>query len=331
MKAPRWCVAPMVGYTDRHFRHLARLLSRHALLYTEMTMPQAVLAGRCARVAQAEGAVALQLAGCDPGLLAEAAAAAAGLGYCEVNLNVGCPSPRVQQGSFGACLMRDPALVGRCVAAMVAATDLPVTIKTRLAVDDGTMQDMLLPLVAAVQAAGCATVIVHARNAWLDGLDPRANRTIPALRHQDVHRLKALHPELSVILNGGLLSLEHCRSALQGLDGVMVGRAAYHDLALLARVDRDWHGADHMPQCREILRSYVDYMRHHLEQGTSLAPMSRHLAGLFRGMPHARIRRAALGHWQRLQELAAGIGHVPWPFEIAGEAMAQAAGGSWAS
>ena len=322
MKVLRWCVAPMVGYTDRHFRHLARLLSRHALLYTEMTMPQAVLAGRCARVTQAEGAVALQLAGSDPGLLAEAAVAAEDLGYGEVNLNVGCPSPRVQQGSFGACLMRDPALVGRCVAAMVAATVLPVTIKTRLAVDDGTMEDMLLPLVAAVRAAGCAAVIVHARHAWLEGLDPKANRTIPPLRYQDVYRLKALHPELPVILNGGLLSLEHCARVVQGLDGVMVGRAAYHDLSLLARVDRDWYGADRMPQCQEILRAYVDYMRQQLAQGTPLAPMSRHLAGLFRGMPHARMRRAALGHWQRLEAMAADIGHVPWPVETACAALA---------
>ena len=322
MAMPRWCVAPMVGYTDRHFRHLARLLSRHALLYTEMTMPQAVLAGRCGAAAQAEGAVALQLAGSDPGLLAEAAAAAACLGYGEVNLNVGCPSPRVQQGFFGACLMREPALVGRCVAAMVQATDLPVTIKTRLAVDDGTMAGMLLPLVAAVRDAGCTTVIVHARNAWLAGLDPRANRTIPPLRHEDVHHLKALHPELAVILNGGLASMEQCRDAAVGLDGVMVGRAACHDLSLLARVDRDWFGAGLVPQCREVLRAYVDYMRGQLEQDTPLAPMSRHLAGLFHGMPHARARRAALGDWQRLQEMATTSGHLPWPFETACEAVA---------
>lgn len=320
--ARSWCVAPMVGYTDRHFRHLARLLSRHALLYTEMTMPQAVLAGRCPGAAQAEGAVALQLAGSDPGLLAEAAAAAARLGYGEVNLNVGCPSPRVQQGFFGACLMREPALVGRCVAAMVQATDLPVTIKTRLAVDEGTMEGMLLPLVAAVRDAGCATVIVHARNAWLAGLDPRANRTIPPLRHEDVRHLKALHPELAVILNGGLASMEQCQSAAVGLDGVMVGRAAYHDLSLLARVDRDWFGAGLVPQCRDVLRAYVDYMRHQLAQGMPLAPMSRHLAGLFHGMPHARARRAALGDWLRLQELAATIGPVPWPFDVACGAVA---------
>jgi tRNA-dihydrouridine synthase A len=320
--ARSWCVAPMVGYTDRHFRLLARLLSRHALLYTEMTMPQAVLKGCRAATTQDEGAVALQLAGSDPGLLAEAAAAAEHLGYGEVNLNVGCPSPRVQQGFFGACLMREPALVGRCVAAMVQATNLPVTIKTRLAVDDGTMAGMLLPLVAAVRDAGCATVIVHARNAWLAGLDPKANRTIPPLRHEDVHRLKALHPELTVILNGGLVSMEQCLEVAAGLDGIMVGRAAYHDLSLLARVDRDWFGAGLVPPLGKVLRAYVDYMRGQLEQGMPLAPMSRHLAGLFHGMPHARARRAVLGDWQRLQEMAAGLCSVPWPFEMACEAVA---------
>ena len=242
----RFCVAPMMGCTDRHARYLLRLLSRRARLYTEMVPIGALLhgdAGRALRFDPAEHPVALQLGGSDPAGLARCARLAEGAGYDEVNLNVGCPSPRVQRGCFGAALMARPGLVAECVAAMRNEVSVPVTVKTRIGIDDLDSHARFRDFAGAVAGAGCATFIVHARKAWLSGLSPRENREIPPLRHDRVYRLKREMPGLEIVLNGGIGSLEEARTALgRGVDGVMLGRAVWHDLWLLAGVDRGLFG-----------------------------------------------------------------------------------------
>src|SRR5262245_28042245 len=236
----RFSVAPMMEWTDRHCRFFHRLLTRRALIYTEMITTDAVLHGDRARLmafAPAEHPVALQLGGCDPRALARCARIAEDLGYDEVNLNVGCPSERVQEGRFGACLMAEPALVGDCVAAMRAVAKLPVTVKCRIGIDDQDPEEALEALTCAVDAAGVAALIVHARKAWLEGLSPRENRDIPSLDYARVYRLKAAHPGLCIVLNGGIADLDRAAAHLTRVDGVMMGRAAYQDPWRLLAVD----------------------------------------------------------------------------------------------
>jgi tRNA-dihydrouridine synthase A len=286
----------MMDWTDRHCRVLHRLLTRHALLYTEMVTAEAVLRGDRARLLgfdAMEHPVALQLGGSDPARLAEAAKIAADLGYDEINLNVGCPSDRVQSGRFGACLMREPELVASCVAAMRAAVTVPVTVKCRLGVDDQEPEQSLRAMLASCAEAGVTTFAVHARKAWLDGLSPKENRDIPPLDYDLVYRVKRENPHITIILNGGITTLAEAEAHLAQIDGVMLGRAAYHAPAMLAEVDARFFGGE-ARDVDEAVQGYVDYVARQLERGVPLNAMTKHMLGLFNGKPGARLFRRHL-------------------------------------
>jgi tRNA-dihydrouridine synthase A len=294
MSSHIFCVAPMMDWTDRHCRAFHRVFTKRALLYTEMVTADAILHGDRNKLlgfdAQ-EHPVALQLGGSDPEKLRAAARIGEDWGYREINLNVGCPSDRVQSGSFGACLMREPDLVAECVAAMRAAVSVPVTVKNRIGVDDQNPEEALPDFVARVAQAGCATFIVHARKAILAGLSPRQNREIPPLDYALVRRLKADRPDLQIILNGGLADMAAAQTALEWADGVMFGRAAYHDPALLGRVDCDLLGEGRPVGPGEALDAYEPYIAHQLEAGVPLIAMTRHMLGLYHGARGARAFR----------------------------------------
>jgi tRNA-dihydrouridine synthase A len=315
----RVSVAPMLDWTDRHCRYFLRLLTRHARLYTEMVTAGAVLRGDRERMLAyhpAEHPLALQLGGSDPDELARCARVAAEFGYDELNLNVGCPSDRVQSGRFGACLMAEPDLVARCMAAMRAAVDLPVTVKTRIGIDDRDSYPDLMDFVARVASGGCEAFIIHARKAWLSGLSPRENREIPPLRHEVVYRLKQDFPALTIILNGGLIDLDQVAEALRQVDGVMIGRAAYENPYLLAEVDRRFFASTAPQKTRiQIIQDFFPYAEAELRMGTPLQAMTRHLLGLFHGVPGARAWRRHLSeHAHRrgagLDVLEAALRHV---------------------
>lgn len=295
--AYRFCVAPMMDWTDRHCRAFHRVLTRRARLYTEMVTTAAVIHGDRARLLDfdvAEHPVAVQLGGSDPDVLAKVAAICAARGYDEVNLNVGCPSDRVRNGAFGACLMREPGLVGACVAAMKAAVDVPVTVKCRLGVDDQP-PEALDAMADAVIAAGADALIVHARKAWLKGLSPRENRNVPPLDYSLVHALKGRLPGVPIALNGGLADWPAIEAALRHVDGVMVGRAAYSDPALLLAVDQRLFGAPVPPLSRfEAVAAYLPYVAARLAEGVPLHAMTRHMLGLFNTWPGARAWRRHL-------------------------------------
>jgi tRNA-dihydrouridine synthase A len=288
----------MMDWTDRHCRFFHRLLSARALLYTEMVAAEAVLHGdrdRLIGFSPEEHPVALQLGGSDPARLAEAAAIGADYGYDEINLNVGCPSDRVQQGRFGACLMAEPELVADCVAAMRARVPVPVTVKCRIGIDEQDSEADLERFVSTVAAAGCRTFIVHARKAWLEGLSPKANREVPPLDHGRVYRLKATHPELEIVLNGGIDSLDEAEAHLGNVDGVALGRAAYRDPYLLAEVDRRLFGTASAPASRcTVLAALIPYAERHLAAGGRLNNIARHVLGLYHGRPRARAFRRHL-------------------------------------
>ncbi|MFN3841972.1 MAG: tRNA dihydrouridine(20/20a) synthase DusA [Rehaibacterium terrae] len=294
----RLSVAPMMEWTDRHCRYFHRLLSPNARLYTEMVHAQAVIRGDRDKLLgfdSAERPLALQLGGSEPAALAEAAAIAEGFGYDEVNLNVGCPSDRVQAGRFGACLMKEPALVADCVAAMRARVAIPVTVKCRLGVDEMEDYEVFRAFVDTVAAAGCGLFVVHARKAWLQGLSPKENREIPPLRYEWVYRLKRERPELRVLINGGIATVEDALAHLAQVDGVMLGRAAYHDPYLLHRLDRALFGdADDLVPRAELLRGMEAYVRAHVAAGHALKHITRHLLGLFHGQPGGRAFRQVL-------------------------------------
>lgn len=294
----RVSVAPMMDWTDRHCRFFLRLLTRHTLLYTEMVTTGAILRGDRERLLAydpAEHPLALQLGGSDPTELARSARIAAELGYDEINLNVGCPSDRVQSGRFGACLMAEPTLVADCVAAMRATVDRPVTVKTRIGIDDRDSYDELVEFVGRVAEGGCQIFIVHARKAWLTGLSPKENREIPPLRYDIVHRLKRDFRDLVIILNGGLTDLDQIAEQLRHVDGVMIGRAAYENPYLLADVDpRFWDSARPMPNRHDVVRALLPYVDFQLRQGMPLHSMTRHLLGLFQSVPGARAWRRYL-------------------------------------
>jgi len=288
----------MMDRTDRHFRRLARALSRHALLYTEMVTTGALLHGDHRRLAfdPAERPLALQLGGDDPAAVAACAGMAEEAGFDEVNLNVGCPSERVQQGRFGACLMREPERVAELVVAARAATRLPVTVKHRIGVDDLDRYEDMARFVEAVAAAGCGVFAVHARKAWLAGLSPRQNRDVPPLRYDDVYRLKADFPHLHVTLNGGVRDLAAVRVHLERVDGVMLGRAAYDDPYLLASADGAIFdvAAAARPSRWEVAEGYLAYAEEQLAEGEPLARVVRHLGGLYRGCRGGRRWRRVL-------------------------------------
>jgi tRNA-dihydrouridine synthase A len=297
-QAYKFSVAPMMDWTDRHCRFFHRLLSRHTLLYTEMVTTGAVLHGDRERLIgfdPAEQPVALQLGGSDPAALARCARIGADFGYAEINLNIGCPSDRVQEGRFGACLMAEPALVGECLAAMKAVVSIPVTIKCRIGIDDQD-PEMSLPAMADVaEAARADALIVHARKAWLSGLSPRENRDIPPLDYEIVYRLKVERPQLIVVLNGGVPSIEVARSHLAKVDGVMMGRAAYQEPWRLLAVDPLLFG-ESAPAAspRAAAEALIPYIERELARGARLHSITRHLHGLFQAVPGARAYRRHL-------------------------------------
>ncbi|WP_279613755.1 tRNA dihydrouridine(20/20a) synthase DusA [Ancylobacter polymorphus] len=291
-------VAPMMDWTDRHCRAFHRVLSARALLYTEMVTANAVIFGdrdRLLGYSPQEHPIAVQLGGSDPEALAKAAAICADWGYDEINLNVGCPSDRVQGGNFGACLMRDPALVAACVAAMKAEVAIPVTVKCRLGVDEQDPEEALDALADAVLAAGADGLIVHARKAWLQGLSPKENRDIPPLDYDRVYRLKARLPGVPISLNGGLTTLETAQAQLAHVHGVMLGRAAYQQPELLLRVDSLFFGeADGHADAFAAVEAFEPYIAAHLATGGRLHDITRHMLGLFPGRPGARAFRRHL-------------------------------------
>jgi tRNA-dihydrouridine synthase A len=296
--AVKFSIAPMMDWTDRHCRFFHRLLTRRALIYTEMITTGAVLHGDRARLLHydaAEHPVALQLGGCDPRALAECARIAADLGYDEINLNVGCPSDRVQEGRFGACLMAEPALVGDCVAAMKAAVRVPVTVKCRLGIDDQDPEQALDDMARMVAAAGVDALIVHARKAWLAGLSPKENREMPPLDYERVYRLKRAMPALPIVLNGGVGSVEAAAGHLAHVDGVMMGRAAYQEPWRLLSVDPDLFGeaAPHATM-QDAFEAMIPYIEDELARGMRLHAITRHFVGAFFGVPGARAFRRHL-------------------------------------
>ena len=294
----RLSVAPMMDCSDRHCRFFLRLIGRRVLLYTEMITTIAVLRGIRARLLgfdEAEHPIALQLGGSEPDALAACAAVAEEFGYDEVNLNLGCPSDRVQSAKFGACLMAEPTLVARGVSAMIAATRLPVTVKTRIGVDERDSYDELLDFVHRLADAGCRSFAIHARKAWLHGLSPRENREIPPLRWDVVHRLKADNPELEIVLNGGIDDLDQVEAQLALVDGVMIGRAAYHDPYMLATIDRRFFGEfSPVPNRSDIVDRLLPYAEACCARGVPLKSITRHILGLFQGVPGARVWRRHL-------------------------------------
>jgi tRNA-dihydrouridine synthase A len=290
------CVAPMMERTDRHCRYLLRLLAPHAWLYTEMLTAKALLNGASERLLcfdPAEHPVAVQLGGSDPCELAAAAQLAATQGYDEINLNIGCPSPRVQSGCFGAALMREPALVAECVAAIRAQVTLPVTVKTRIGVDHDDTPEFLHEFATRVFDAGCSTLIVHARKAWLTGLSPKQNREIPPLEYGRVYALKRAYPGREIVLNGGITALAAGVAQLAWVDGIMLGRAAYHSPFVLAELEEALFGTPR-PTRADVVTHFLDYMRQELESGTPLKAMSRHLLGLYQGCHGGRRWRRTL-------------------------------------
>ncbi len=294
----RLSVAPMMDWTDRHERYFLRLFSRHILLYTEMITADAVLRGRREQLLKhhhREHPVALQLGGCDPAALARCARIGRDFDYDEINLNVGCPSDRVQAGRFGACLMAEPDLVARCVAAMRESVEIPVTVKTRIGIDNRDSYADLAHFVRTVSGGGCRVFVIHARKAWLHGLSPKQNREIPPLRYDVVHRLKQDFPDLEVVLNGGITTREQVREHLEYVDGVMIGREAYQNPYFLASMDQAFYGDPRPVAGRgEILDRFCEYVDDQLRLGMPLVGMTRHIQGLFQGLPGARAWRRHL-------------------------------------
>jgi tRNA-dihydrouridine synthase A len=294
---PRISVAPMMDRTDRHFRWLVRRISRRTWLYTEMVVARAMVEGRELETLAfdpSQHPIALQLGGSEPAVLAEAAARAETLGFDEVNLNCGCPSSRVLSGAFGAALMRRPEVVARCVEGMRGATGLPVTVKCRIGVDDLDRYEELRRFVDVVADAGCRVFTVHARKAWLQGLSPKQNRTVPPLRYDDVARLVAERPDLHVELNGGVLDLDQARSHASTFAGVMIGRAAYDDPMMLAGVDGMLGAEGPPPTKQEVARELLKYAEEQTAMGTPLHAVTRHALGLWRGVPGGRRARGLL-------------------------------------
>jgi len=291
-----FCVAPMMDWTDRHDRYFLRLISRRARLYTEMVTADAIRYGDRARLIgfdPAEHPVALQLGGSEPTALREAARIGVDYGYDEINLNVGCPSDRVQSGRFGACLMREPQLVADCVAAMQVDKTVPVTVKCRIGVDEQEPETALFELVEQCAQAGVRHFIVHARKAWLEGLSPKENRDIPPLDYGLVFRLKQAHPDLTIVLNGGIDTLSDAQGHLAHVDGVMLGRAAYKNPYLLADVDNLFYGETTTPPTREeVIDRLIPYAETVLAEGAALHAVTRHILGLYQGCPGGR-------HWRR--------------------------------
>jgi len=290
-------IAPMLDWTDRHYRYMARLISKHQLLYTEMVTTGAIIHGKgdYLRYNDQEHPIALQLGGSNPADLATCAKKAVEYGYDEININVGCPSDRVQNGKFGACLMAEPQLVAQCVDAMRSVVDIPVTVKHRIGIDELDSYQFMTDFVGTVNEAGCDSFIVHARKAWLSGLSPKQNREIPPLDYERVHRLKRDFSGLSISINGGITTLDEAQQHLQHVDGVMIGREAYHNPYMLAEVDSMFYQDSEQVQSREqIVSQMLEYIEQHLSAGGRLNHISRHMLGLFVKVPGAKMWRRYL-------------------------------------
>jgi tRNA-dihydrouridine synthase A len=307
----RFSVAPMLDWTDRHARFFHRLLSRHSVLYTEMVTCGAIIHGDMDRhlyFDSAEHPVVLQLGGSDPKSMAQCAAIAERYGYDEININVGCPSDRVQSGSFGACLMATPTLVAECISAMRSACSLPVTIKCRVGIDDQDSDDFLQEFIETTASSGSNTYILHARIAVLQGLSPKENREIPPLQYDRVYRMKAKYPDLNIIINGGIKLIEECSYHLTQVDGVMMGREAYQNPYLLAQVDQKLFNAQgvRIPTRAEIVERYLPYIATELAKGTPLHHMTRHILGLYKGEHGGRLFRRHLSEnaWRKGADIA---------------------------
>jgi tRNA-dihydrouridine synthase A len=300
LPAHRFSVAPMLDWTDSRCRYFHRLLSRHSLLYSEMVTTGALIHGGAHRFLQfdrAENPVAFQLGGSNAHELALCAKMAEDYGYDEVNLNVGCPSDRVQNGRFGACLMAEPELVADCIAAMNQAVNIPVTVKSRIGIDERDSYEELVYFIDTIAKAGCTTFIVHARKAWLSGLSPKQNRDVPPLRYDVVYALKQEFPQLHIIINGGITTLEQAETMLENVDGVMLGREVYHNPYLLAEVDQRLYGASYPPVSRQqVVESLIPYIQQQLASNnqTRLNSITRHILGLFHGEYGARLWRRHL-------------------------------------
>lgn len=294
----KFSVAPMLDWTDRHERFFLRLITQHSLLYTEMITTGAIIHGDRSRhldYNQEEHPVAIQLGGSDPADLAVCAKMAEDYGYDEINLNVGCPSNRVQSGMFGACLMAKPELVAECVSAMQNVVNIPVTVKHRIGIDENESVEELFKFVEVVAGAGCNTFIVHARKAWLNGLSPKQNRDIPPLRYAVVHELKQAMPQLEILINGGIRDLETAEEQMQHIDGVMMGREAYHSPYILSEVDNRFYGSNKKILTRfEIIEALYPYIENELSKGVRLHSITRHILGLFNGLPGAKKWRRYL-------------------------------------
>jgi len=312
-------VAPMMDWTDRHYRFFLRLISRRVLLYTEMVTTNAIIHGNRERLLgfdEVEHPIALQLGGSEPEALAACASVAEEFGYDEVNLNLGCPSDRVQSAKFGACLMAEPALVARGVSAMIAATNLPITVKTRIGIDERDSYGELLDFIHRLADAGCRSFAIHARKAWLHGLSPKENREIPPLRWDVVHQLKAANPGLEIVLNGGIENLEQVETQLAVVDGVMIGRAAYHDPYMLAAADkRFFSDPSPVPSRSDVIDRFLPYIDKCCARGVPLKSITRHILGLFQGVPGARAWRRYLSTEAHREDassdvIRAAISHV---------------------
>ncbi|MES9962468.1 MAG: tRNA dihydrouridine(20/20a) synthase DusA [Candidatus Sedimenticola sp. 20ELBAFRAG] len=291
----RLCIAPMLDWTDRYCRYFLRLISRHVVLYTEMVTTGAIIHGdreRFLKFDKFEHPVALQLGGSDPADLAQCAKLGEEWGYDEINLNVGCPSDRVQSGRFGACLMATPELVAECVDAMKQSVSIEVTVKHRIGIDDRDSYGELCDFIGASSEAGCRTFIVHARKAWLQGLSPKENREIPPLSYETVYRLKQDFPALEIIINGCIMTLDQSKVHLEHVDGVMIGREAYNNPWMLAEADQQIYGDDHpIPTRHEIVEQLIPFIEQEQAAGTPVNRVSRHILGLFNGQPGARAWR----------------------------------------
>ena len=293
----RFSIAPMLDWTDRHCRYFHRLLTRNTLLYTEMVTTGAILFGKgdYLQYSADEHPIALQLGGSDPDALAKCARIAEERGYDEINLNVGCPSDRVQNGRFGACLMASSQLVANCVAAMRAEVSIPVTVKSRIGIDDLDSYEFLCDFIETVKQSGCDTFIVHARKAWLSGLSPKENRDIPPLDYERVYQLKRDYPQLTIAINGGITDLAQIKEHLLHVDGVMVGREAYQNPYMLAHIDAELFADHHAISSRhDIIMQMLPYIEQHLQSGGYLSHITRHMLGLFQGIPGARQWRRYL-------------------------------------
>ncbi|HAO25812.1 MULTISPECIES: tRNA dihydrouridine(20/20a) synthase DusA [unclassified Methylophaga] len=296
--AHRLSLAPMLDWTDRDFRYLCRLISRHTMLYTEMVTTGALLHGDYQRFLahdELEYPMALQLGGSEPAELAKCAILGAEAGYQEINLNVGCPSDRVQNGRFGACLMAEPRLVAECVTAMKQAVDIPITVKTRLGIDESNSYEFLKEFVESVYQAEVDALILHARKAWLKGLSPKENRDIPPLEYEKVYQIKQEFADLHLDINGGIHMLDEAEKHLQQVDGVMMGRALYHQPYLLAEADKRIFNDDRsIPSQHEIVELMLPYIEMRMKEGRPLKSITRHMLGLFQGLPGARRWRRHL-------------------------------------